>query len=174
MPGAQQGFGFVLWWGLEATAERRWSAWIERLAGEHGGVRFRPHLTLAVGLPDADTARAIASSLLPAKRPRVALVDAEIRPDYFQRLVLAVRPHATLEAARRVAERASPVQLAGQAPPHLSLLYSEGRSHERLEAEKSRLRGKLPTTAQLDRILVLECPRREPSSWVEIANLPVG
>src|SRR4051794_32122626 len=97
---------------------------IDRLAGEHGGPTFPPHLTLLSGIvaPEDDVVER-ARRLAAASAPITLHLD-DIRADetYFQSLFAVVRPTPELVGLRAAARTVFP-----EAPdpyrPHVSLLY---------------------------------------------------
>jgi 2'-5' RNA ligase len=116
---------FSLWLVPDGAAADAYQAVIDRLAREHGGPVFPPHLTL-LGSITIDESEVLerARILAEAVAPFTIEVDGiDVDATYFQSLFATVRPTNALLAARRAAEQAFDAPLGEAYRPHLSLLY---------------------------------------------------
>jgi hypothetical protein len=164
--------GFSLWL-LPGEPERTvLERLICRLAEEHGGPVFPPHLTLLGGLA-ADPAKGEAAALLAARLPpfSVAVSRVSHTAEYFRCLYLEVAGADALLRARREAEDVfgSP---PGPFAPHLSLFYGTPppAKRERMALAVDPL---APRAAPLV-ALALFRTAGEVASWAEAARLPLA
>src|SRR5215831_10560469 len=130
-----------LWLRPEGRQEQRLQELINRLAEEHGTVKFAPHLTVC-GIPDdlavldaaADYVRHCA--LLPLTVAKIAVTGAVITP--FQAVFIEVENSPELREFR---ERLRDILGApALIPPHISLLYTLDRISQ---AHRPDLNGKV-------------------------------
>ena len=117
-----------IWLRPEGRQEQRLQELINRLAEEHGTVKFAPHLTVC-GIPDdlavldaaADYVRHC--GLLPLRVAKSTVTGAVITP--FRAVFIEVENSAELREFReRLREIVGARQLI---PPHISLLYTLDR-----------------------------------------------
>jgi 2'-5' RNA ligase len=138
---------FSLWLVPEGAVADALQAVIDRLAREHGGPTFPPHVTLlgSIVAPEEDVlarSRRLAAQTAPFT---IHLDDLGIGETYFQSLFATVRPTSELLAMREAAQQAFPEAPAEAYHPHLSLLYGHP-SAEAKQAVVEALRGTLPAS----------------------------
>jgi len=146
---------YSLWLVPEGAVDGDLQAVVDRLAREHGGPTFPPHVTLFGGIvgPEDDVvarSRELAARVAPFT---VHLDDVDAGETYFQSLFAIASPTPDLLATREAAQLVFPDVTAEPYRPHLSLLYGD------LPAEAKRailvgLRGTLPPSFEA-RTLVL-------------------
>ena len=119
-----------IWLRPEGRQEQRLQELINRLAEEHGTVRFASHLTVC-GIPDdlavLDTADYVRQcGLLPLKVAKIAVTGALITP--FRAVFIEVENSPELREFReRLRDIVSAPPLI---PPHISLLYTLDRNSQ--------------------------------------------
>jgi hypothetical protein len=120
-----------IWLRPEGRQEQRLQELINRLAEEHGTVKFAPHLTVS-GIPgdlavlDAAAAYVGECGLLPLRVAKTAITGAVITP--FRAVFIEVENSPELREFR---ERLSDIVSAPPLiPPHISLLYTLDRSSQ--------------------------------------------
>jgi len=157
--------------GVEAAALQ---AIVDRLAQEHGGPTFPPHLTLFGSFESAeadavDGARRLAEGLAPLT---LYLDDIAAGETYFQSLFAVVRPTPALLAAREAAQRAFPNAPVVPYMPHVSLLYGHP-SPETKQAIIAGLRGALPPSFEA-RTLVAYDTGTSLADWRCVLRAPLN
>jgi hypothetical protein len=120
-----------IWLRPEGRQEQRLQELINRLAEEHGTVKFAPHLTVC-GVPgdlavlDAAAAYVRECRLLPLRVAKTAVTGAVITP--FRAVFIEVENSAELREFR---ERLRDIVGAPPLiPPHISLLYTLDRNSQ--------------------------------------------
>jgi 2'-5' RNA ligase len=116
---------FSFWLVPDGDAADAYQAVIDRLAREHGGPVFSPHLTLfgSVTIDEADALNR-AQRLAAGAAPFTVEVDGiEVDTTYFQSLFATVRPTDALLALRQAAEQTFDAPPGERYRPHVSLLY---------------------------------------------------
>jgi hypothetical protein len=114
-----------IWLRPEGRQEQRLQKLINRLAEEHGTVRFAPHLTVCgipddLAVPDAAAAYVRECGLLPLRVAKTAVTGAVITP--FRAVFIEVENSPELREFR---ERLRDIVGAPPLiPPHISLLYT--------------------------------------------------
>lgn len=146
---------YSLWIVPEGDVEAALQTVVDRLAREHGGPSFAPHVTLFGSLEGAETdvvsaSRALAGRIAPFT---IYLDDVGTGETYFQSLFALVRPTPELLAAREAAQQAFPDVPAAPYMPHLSLLYGHPTT-ETKRAIVEALRGTLPPSFQVRTLVV--------------------
>jgi len=154
---------FALWLAPEGADEDALQAVVDRLAREHGGPTFPPHLTLLGGIVAEEDDVVERAHRLAAERTPLTLHLDGIGTDetYFQSLFGLVRATPELVELRAAARAIFP-----EAPdpyrPHVSLLYG----HPGPETKRSiiaALEGTLPPAVEA-RTLVVQTGR-EVADW---------
>jgi 2'-5' RNA ligase len=156
---------FSLWLVPEGAAEDALQAVVDRLAREHGGPSFPPHVTLLGSLVTTeedvvDRSRRLAARIAPFT---IHLDDIGTGETYFQSLFATVRPTPELLAVRAAAQQAFPEAMAGPYYPHVSLLYG----HPPVETKQAiveALRGTLPPAFEA-RVLVTNSTGPSVDDW---------
>ena len=148
---------------------------ITRLAAEHGGPVFAPHVTMN-GSVDAepDTAARVLERLVAEVPPfEVTLPGFGYEPEFFRSLYLRAEPSAQLTALHEAAQRAW--GLTGPAyRPHLSLLYARDLPEERKPAIADGLGLALPVTIRADAAEIWGDFRDEVTRWRRVARVPLA
>ena len=166
----------MTWLVPAAGPEReRLTGAIARLAAEHGGPVFAPHVTLVDAFDGEATAVAAALGRLVAGVPPfdVTLAGFGHEPAFFRALYLRAEPSARLAALHEAGERTW--GLTGRPPyrPHLSLLYSDLP-----EDRKSALIGAvgldLPVTIRIDAAELWVDFREPVAGWRRVARVPLA
>jgi 2'-5' RNA ligase len=144
---------------------------ITRLAAEHGGPVFAPHVTMN-GSVDAepDAAARVLEQLVAGVPPfEVTLPGFGYEPEFFRTLYLRAEPSAQLTALHEAGQRAW--SLTG-APyrPHLSLLYARDLPEERKPAIAGGLGLALPVTIRVDAAEIWGDFRDEVTRWRRVAR----
>jgi 2'-5' RNA ligase len=139
----------------EGADEVALRAIIDRLAEQHGGPAFPPHLTLLSGIVTEESdvverARRLASASTPLT---LHLDDIGTDETYFQSLFAVARPTPELVGLRAVAREVFP-----DAPdpyrPHISLLYGRP-SPETKRTIVSAERANLPSSVEATTLVVM-------------------
>jgi len=157
---------------------------ITRLAAEHGGPVFAPHVTMN-GSVDAepDAAARVLERVVAGVPPfEVTLSGFGHEPEYFRSLYLRAEPHATLTALHEAGERAWGLDagisgVCSTEPPyrpHLSLLYARDLPEERKPAIADGLGLALPVTIRVDAAEVWGDFRDEVTRWRRVARVPLA
>ena len=121
-----------IWLLLERRQEQALQSLINRMAGRHGTVPFRPHLTVCsvpgdLAVLDAAAAYIKECSLLPLTLAKTAVTGAVITP--FRAVFIEIENSAGLREFR---ERLRDIVGApALIPPHISLLYTIDKSGQR-------------------------------------------
>ena len=149
---------------------------ITRLAGEHGGPVFAPHITMAGVVESSAEAAARVLERLMAGVPafEVALTGVGYEPEFFRTLYLRAEPTAILTALHEAGERAWGLDISGTGPPyrpHLSLLYARDLAEERKPAIAGGLGLALPVTIRVDAAEVWGDFRDDVTSWRRVARV---
>jgi 2'-5' RNA ligase len=165
---------FMTWLVPASGPERdRLAATIDKLAVEHGGPRFQPHVTVVATFDSAkDVAAQTLSSLVAGVPPvELTLVTIGHEQTYFRSLYLSAAPSAQLQELQRAGERAW-----GLAPlphvPHLSLLYSD-MTEERKRPIIGGLDIALPLTVRFDAVELWVRERQGVRSWYRAVQVPL-
>ena len=156
---------FSLWLVPEGAVEDALQAVIKRLAQEHGGPSFPPHVTLLGSLVTTEEdmlnrSRRLAAQLRPFT---IHLDDVDVGETYFQSLFATVRPTPELLAVREAAQQAFPEVPAAPYHPHVSLLYGHPSSATK-QAILEALRGTLPPSFEA-RTLVMNQTGGSVDDW---------
>ena len=116
---------FSLWLVPDGAAADAYQTVIDRLAREHGGPVFPPHLTLFGSITNDETdALERAQRLAADAAPFTVEVDGiDVDTTYYQSLFATVRATDALLALRQAAERTFDAPPGEQYRPHVSLLY---------------------------------------------------
>jgi hypothetical protein len=133
-----------IWLRPEGRQGQRLQELINRLAEEHGTVKFAPHLTVC-GVPgdlavlDAAAFYVRRCGLLPLKVAKTAITGAVITP--FRAVFIEVENSAELREFRE--QLRDIVSAPPLIPPHISLLYTLDRNSQtpRPDFDAVRLRG---------------------------------
>lgn len=148
---------------------------ITRLAAEHGGPVFAPHVTMN-GSVDAepDAAARVLERLVAEVPPfEVTLPGFGYEPEFFRSLYLRAEPSAQLTALHEAAQRAW--GLTGPPyRPHLSLLYARDLPEERKPAIADGLGLALPVTIRADAAEIWGDFRDEVTRWRRVARVPLA
>jgi 2'-5' RNA ligase len=151
----------------------RVAAVIGRLAAEHGGPPFPPHVTVLAGFRSAEDEAARALGSLAAGMPPLPVSFGAFgyEEEYFRSLYLRAEPSPRLEDLHEAARRAWPAPPA-RYRPHLSLLYS------RLGAEAKRaliggLGLALPVTLVFDALELWADAGAGVGGWRRVARAPL-
>ena len=159
-------------------ARDRLAGVITRLAGEHRGPVFPPHVTLAGVVESSAEAAARVLERLVAGVPafEVALTGVGYEPEYFRTLYLRAEPTAILTALHEAGERAWDLDTSGTGPPyrpHLSLLYARDLPEERKPAIADTLGLPLPVTIRVDAAEVWGDFTDDVTRWRRLARVPL-
>jgi 2'-5' RNA ligase len=145
---------------------------ITRLAAEHGGPVFAPHVTMN-GSVDAepDAAARVLEQLVAGVPPfEVTLPGFGYEPEFFRTLYLRAEPSAQLTALHEAGQRAW--SLTGPPyRPHLSLLYARDLPEERKPAIAGGLGLVLPVTIRVDAAEIWGDFRDEVTRWRRVARV---
>ena len=148
---------------------------ITRLAAEHGGPAFAPHVTMN-GSVDAepDAAARVLEQLVAGVPPfEVTLPGFGYEPEFFRSLYLRAEPSAQLTALHEAGQRAW--GLTGPPyRPHLSLLYARDLPEERKPAIAGGLGLALPVTIRVDAAEIWGDFRDEVTQWHRVARVPLA
>ena len=148
---------------------------ITRLAAEHGGPVFAPHVTMN-GSVDAepDAAARVLEQLVAGVPPfEVTLPGFGYEPEFFRTLYLRAEPSAQLTALHEAGQRAW--GLTGPPyRPHLSLLYARDLPEERKPAIAGGLELALPVTIRVDAAEIWGDFRDEVTRWRRVARVPLA
>ena len=149
---------------------------ITRLAAEHGGPVFAPHVTMN-GSVDAEPA--VAARLLErlvAEVPpfEVTLPGFGYEPEFFRSLYLRAEPSAQLTALHEAGQRAWGLRPGPPYRPHLSLLYARDLPGERKPAIADGLGLALPVTIRVDAAEIWGDFRDEVTRWRRVARVPLA
>ena len=120
-----------LWLRPEGRQEQRLQELINRLAEEHGTVKFAPHLTVCgipddLAVPDAAAAYVRKCGLLPLRVAKIAITGAVITP--FRAVFIEVENSPELREFRQGLREI--VGAPPLIPPHISLLYTLDRNSQ--------------------------------------------
>jgi 2'-5' RNA ligase len=159
-------------------ARDRLAAVIIRLAGEHGGPVFPPHVTMAGEVESsAEAAARVLGRLVTGVRPfEVTLTGVGYEPEFFRTLYLRAEPSAQLTALHEAGERAWGLDISGTGPPyrpHLSLLYARDLPEERKPAIAGGLGLPLPVTIWVDAVEVWGDFTDDVTRWRRLARMPL-
>ena len=152
---------------------------ITRLAAEHEGPVFAPHVTMNGHVEAEPDAAAQMLERLVAGVPafEVALPGFGYEPEFFRSLYLRAEPHAVLTSLHEAGERAWGLGASGSGPPyrpHLSLLYARDLPEERKPAIAERLGLALPVTIRVDAAEIWGDFRDEVTRWRRVARVPLA
>ena len=144
-----------------------------KLAQEHGGTPFAPHLTLLAGLSAPRQALVDRAALLAAALDPITLrplsVDGE--QSRFRCLYIRFAHSRQLDSARCRAESVMPPSV-GAFLPHMSLYYGRLETAERLQLARAIILH-LPAAITLDRLAVADTSKAV-EDWDEIAVFRLG
>ena len=158
---------------------------ITRLAAEHGGPVFAPHVTMNGHVEaEPDAAAQMLERLVAGVPPfEVALPGFGYEPEYFRSLYLRAEPHAVLTSLHEAGERAWGLDISGISGisgtgppyrPHLSLLYARDLPEERKPAVAEGLGLALPVTIRVDAAEIWGDFRDEVTRWRRVARVPLA
>jgi 2'-5' RNA ligase len=158
----------------EGAAHDALQAVVDRLAQEHGGPAFPPHVTLLGSLTTAEddvvaSARRLAARIAPFT---IHLDDLDVGETYFQSLFATVRPSPALLAAREAAEHAFPDAPSAPFRSHLSLLYGSPPAATK-PAIVEALRGTLPPAFEA-RLLVVNQTGGAVEAWRRVLGVELA
>ena len=162
---------FSLWLVPEGAAEAALQAVINRLATEHGGPSFPPHMTLLSGIVTTEDDVVERARRLAIENAPITLHLDGIGTDetYFQSLFATVVPTPELVGLRAAAQAIFP-----EAPdpyrPHISLLYG----HPALETKRAIAaaeRNALPSSVRALTLLVMT--GHEVADWRYVLRAPL-
>jgi 2'-5' RNA ligase len=148
---------------------------ITRLAAEHGGPVFAPHVTMNRNVDaEPDRAERVLERLVAGVPPfEVALPGFGYEREYFRSLYLRAEPSAQLTALHEAGQRAW--GLTGPPyRPHLSLLYARDLPEERKPAIADGLGLALPVTIRVDAAEIWGDFRDEVTRWRRVARVPLA
>ena len=159
----------------EGPVRDRLAGVIARLAAEHGGPVFAPHVTINRNVdaePDA-AARVLERVMAGVPAFEVALPGFGYEPEYFRSLYLRAEPSVQLTALHEAGERAwgftgPPYR------PHLSLLYARDLPEGRKPAIADGLGLALPVTIRVDAAEIWGDFRDEVTRWRRVARVPLA
>ena len=151
---------------------------ITRLAGEHGGPVFPPHVTMAdVVESSAEAAARVLERLVTEVAPfEVTLTEVGYEPEFFRALYLRAEPTAILTALHEAGERAWGLDISGTGPPyrpHLSLLYARDLPEEGKPAIADGLGLPLPVTIRVDAAEVWGDFTDDVTRWRRMVRVPL-
>jgi 2'-5' RNA ligase len=148
---------------------------ITRLAAEHGGPVFAPHVTMN-GSVDAEpevAARLLERLVAEVPPFEVTLPGFGYEPEFFRSLYLRAEPSAQLTALHESGQRAW--GLSGPPyRPHLSLLYARDLPGGRKPAIADGLGLALPVTIRVDAAEIWGDFRDEVTRWRRVARVPLA
>ena len=149
---------------------------ITRLAAEHGGPVFAPHVTMNGHVEAEPDAGAQMLQRLVAGVPpfEVALPGFGYEPEYFRTLYLRAEPHAVLTSLHEAGERAWGLGSGPPYRPHLSLLYARDLPEERKPAIAEGLGLALPVTIRVDAAEIWGDFRDEVTRWRRVTRVPLA
>jgi hypothetical protein len=156
----------------EGADEDALQAIIARLAEEHGGPAFPPHLTVLSGIVTTEDDVVARARRLAAESPTVTLQIDGIGTDetYFQSVFATVTPTPEIVGLRAAARTIFP-----EAPdpyrPHISLLYGHP-TPETKRAIAAAWRGKLPASVQARALVVMT--GHEVADWRYALRAPLA
>ena len=147
---------------------------ITRLAGEHGGPVFPPHVTMAdVVESSAEAAARVLERLVAGVPPfEVTLTGVGYEPEFFRTLYLRAEPTAILTALHEAGERAWGLD-GPPYRPHLSLLYARDLAEERKPAIAGGLGLALPVTVRIDAAEIWGDFTDDVTRWRRVARVPL-
>jgi 2'-5' RNA ligase len=149
---------------------------IGRLAAEHGGPVFAPHVTLVDAFDGEAAAVAAALGRLVGGVPPfdVTLAGFGHEPAFFRALYLRAEPSARLVALHEAGERTW--GLTGRPPyrPHISLLYSSDLPEDRKPAVIGAVGVDLPVTIRIDAAELWVDSREPVAGWRRVARVPLA
>jgi hypothetical protein len=156
---------YSLWIVPEGVVNDALQAVINRLAREHGGPAFAPHVTLFGSLDASEVevverSRHLAGQIAPFT---IFLDDLDVGETYFQSLFATVRATPELLAARAAAQQMFPEVPVAPYRPHVSLLYGSPPDATK-RAIVEALRGTLPTSFEA-RILTVNQTGSSVGDW---------
>ena len=157
------------------TGPRTLAGVIARLAAEHGGPVFAPHVTMNRNVDAEPDAAARVLERLVARVPpfELTLPGFGYEPGFFRSLYLRAEPSAQLTALHEAGERAW--GLSGPPyRPHLSLLYARDLPEERKPAIADGLGLALPVTIRVDAAEIWGDFRDEVTRWRRVARVPLA
>jgi 2'-5' RNA ligase len=156
---------FSLWLVPEGAVQDALQAVVDRLAREHGGPSFPPHLTLLGSIVTLEQDLVERSQRLAASSTpfTIHLDDVDVGETYFQSLFVTVRPTSELLALREAAQQAFPEAPVEPYRPHVSLLYGHP-SAETKQTIVQALRGTLPPSFEA-RVLVANATGPSVDDW---------
>jgi 2'-5' RNA ligase len=150
------------------------AATIDRLAADHDGPRFQPHVTVLVTLDAACEAAARKLASLVARMPPVELTFTAIGHEqaYFRSLYLHAAPSMQLEALQEASRQAFALDRRPPAP-HLSLLYSD-MTEDRKRPIIADLGLSLPLTCWFDAVELWGRDSQGVRTWYRAARIPLS
>ena len=155
---------------------------ITKLAAEHGGPVFAPHVTMN-GTVDAEpdaAARELEQLVAGAPPFEVTLPGFGYEPEFFRALYLRAEPSARLTALHEAGQRAWGLDISGTSRagppyrPHLSLLYARDLPEEHKPAVAGGLALALPVTIRVDAAEIWGDFRDEVTRWRRVARVPLA
>ena len=148
---------------------------ITRLAAEHGGPVFPPHVTMAgVVESSAGAAARVLERLVTGVPPfEVTLTGFGYEPEFFRSLYLRAEPQAILTALHEAGERTWGLDSAPYRP-HLSLLYARDLPEARKPGIADALELALPVTIRIDAAEIWADFREDVTRWRRVARVPLG
>jgi 2'-5' RNA ligase len=147
---------------------------IGRLAKEHGGPVFAPHITIT---PTIDTGSGEATSILELITARVTPFDVSLdsvghEPAYYRALYLRAMPCPHLTELNQAAKQAWELDPASPYMPHLSLLYSD-IPDERKDPIVAGVGLRLPVVVRIDAAELWAVGEAGVPGWRRVARVPL-
>ncbi len=147
---------------------------ISRLAKEHGGPVFAPHITIT---PTIDTGPGEATSILELITARVSPFEVSLdsvghEPAYYRALYLRATPCPQLTELNQAARHAWDLDPAPSYVPHLSLLYSD-IPDERKDPIVAEVGLRLPVVVRIDAAELWAVGEAGVPGWRRVARIPL-
>ena len=163
---------YSLWLVPEGAEEAALQGIIDRLARQHGGPSFPPHLTLLSGIETTEEDVVARAGRLVAENAPITLDIDGIGTDetYFQSLFATVTPTPDL-AGLRAAARAIFPEAPDPYRPHISLLYGHPTPEAKQGIAAAERHG-LPSFVQAQTLVVMT--GHEVSAWRYVLRAPLG
>jgi hypothetical protein len=148
---------YSLWLVPDGPAHDALQAVIDRLAREHGGPTFPPHLTVFGSFESTESDAVDGTQRLAERLAPLTLLldDLATGETYFQSVFATIRAAPELLAAREAAQQAFPHVPRVTYRPHVSLLYGHP-APETKRAIIANLRGTLPGSFEARTLVVYE------------------
>ncbi len=165
----------MTWLVPAAGAERDLLAGvIGRLASEHGGPVFAPHVSITATIDaDADEAAATLGRLTAGIAAfDVSLVSVGHEPAYYRALYLRAEPCDQLTELNQAGRSAWALDLEPPYVPHLSLLYTDVPDESK-DAIVATVGLRLPVSVRIDAAELWAVAETGVPGWRRVAHLPL-